>query len=175
MMPFWHVPSITQSMGWTLLAPWLKSCPSHNPRIEWQNFPALKILNNPSGWNPRYGPAITHHRPPLTKPGRVVEFEWENPGQRVGPDNSYVTSTTAGAPKYAAWISQLNTTYTPLYNIKGNKGCALQPHSFTWPTDPAVNGTMFVLLTDANPVVTPANVSVLNPHVRAGPALYQAG
>ena len=42
-MPVWFETGITQSMAWTLLAPYLVSCPHENPRIEWQNFPALNI------------------------------------------------------------------------------------------------------------------------------------
>lgn len=42
-MPEWHETGITQSMAWTLLAPYIESCPAENPRIEWQNFPGLII------------------------------------------------------------------------------------------------------------------------------------
>lgn len=38
-----------------------------------------------------------------------------------------------------------------------------------------INGTMFVAITDANITFTPFNLSMINPHVVAGPALYQAG
>lgn len=34
---------------------------------------------------------------------------------------------------------------------------------------------MFIALTDTPLVVTPFNISLINPHVRAGPAVYQAG
>ncbi len=34
---------------------------------------------------------------------------------------------------------------------------------------------MFVALTDVDLFVTPFNISLINPHVVAGPALYQAG
>jgi hypothetical protein len=45
----------------------------------------------------------------------------------------------------------------------------------TYAGDPAVNGTMFIAITDMNLTVTPSNLSMINPHVYAGPALYQAG
>lgn len=174
-MPVWFEAGITQSMAWTLLAPYIKSCPKGQPRIVFQNFPSLNVTNNPNGTDSKYPPAITHTRKPLSMPGMEVQFTWGNVGEHVGPNNSYVTNTTAGAPLYAAWISQLNTTYTALYDIKNNSAKTKQPDVQTYKGDPAVNGTMFVLLTDKDLFVTPANVSELNPHVVAGPALYQAG
>lgn len=42
-MPVWFEAGITQSMAWTLLAPYIVTCPASNPKIEWQNFPALNI------------------------------------------------------------------------------------------------------------------------------------
>jgi hypothetical protein len=174
-MPVWFETGITQSMAWTLLAPYIKSCPEGQPRIIFQNFPSLNVTNNPSGIDLKYQPAITHDRPALSHPGMEIEFTWGKVGEHVGPNNSYVTNTTAGAPMYAAWISQLNTTYTELYDIKNNSAKTKQPNVQTFEGDPAVNGTMFVLITDADPFVTPANVSQLNPHIVAGPALFQAG
>ena len=38
-----------------------------------------------------------------------------------------------------------------------------------------VCGCSFVLVTDDNPFVTPFNLSLLNNHVVAGPAVYIAG
>lgn len=92
----------------------------------------------------------------------------------VGPNNSYITSTQAGTPKYVAWVSQLNVTYTPL-RVAGNRGYTIQPDMETYEGDPAVNGTMFIAITDSDPFLTPFNLSMINPHVVAGPALYQAG
>ncbi|KAI9745768.1 MAG: hypothetical protein M4579_007637, partial [Chaenotheca gracillima] len=93
----------------------------------------------------------------------------------VGPNKSYETTTSAGAPQFVAWVTQLNVTYSALTNISGNTGMALQPNVSTFAGDPAINGTMFVALTDANITLTPFNLSMINPHVVAGPALYQAG
>ena len=71
------------------------------------------------------------------------------------------------ARQYVAWISQLNTTYTALNVTGNNTGTTVQP------LDYAINGTMFVALTDANPYITPHNVSQLNQHIVAGPAVYR--
>lgn len=121
-------------------------------------------------------PAITQNRSiPLSFPGREVYFSWETPGKPVGPNNSYITSTTAGAPQFVLWASQLNVTYSPLTNVSGTTGMTIQPDVSTFQGDPAVNGTMFVALTDLDLFVTPFNISLVNPHIAAGPALYQAG
>ena len=47
-MPVWFEVGIPQSWAWTLLAPYISSCPANNTRLAWQNFPALTILNNPN-------------------------------------------------------------------------------------------------------------------------------
>ncbi|KXN92399.1 Protein rds1 [Leucoagaricus sp. SymC.cos] len=185
-MPVWFEVGITQSMAWTLLAPYIVSCPAENPRIAWQNFPALNITNNPDAV-PLYNtgvvgndtsPAITNNRSePLSFSGRQVNFTWERPGQPVGYNNSYMTHTTAGPARFVAWISQLNTTYTPLENIQGESGSTTQPgpRVFGDDTAPVVNDTMFVAIVDENIDITPFNISQLNSHIVAGPALYQAG
>ncbi|OCH84302.1 Rds1 protein [Obba rivulosa] len=181
-MPEWFVPSLTQSMQWTLLAPFITSCPAGSPHLEWQPFPALHIQNNPNaslvcGTSNSSAAAISTNCTALSAPGMMLNLTWDSPGQNVGPNNSYTTNTTAGSPAYVAWISQLNTTYTPLTNISGNAGLTQQPGGeiFGTGTAPLVNGTMFVLVTDSDPYVTPYNLSQLNPHVVAGPAIYQAG
>lgn len=178
-MPFYFVPGIPQSWQWTLLAPDIVSCPSNQTRLIWQNFPALRILNNPDnacGCWPSSKPAITHNlNSPLSAPGQEVELSWDLPGQRVGPNLSYMTSTQAGAPKFVAWVSQLNVTYSPLLGINGTSGTTIQPNGTTLGGAPAINGTVFVAVTDSDLFVTPFNITMLNPHVVAGPALYQAG
>ncbi|KAI0204056.1 hypothetical protein F4808DRAFT_367419 [Astrocystis sublimbata] len=210
-MPVWFEIGIPQSWAWTLLAPYIASCPQDQTRLIWQNFPALRILNQPNAaringsnaWNETLGDyagtltteglsdsdscinstvigekctaAITHNRTnPLSYPGRQVFLEWDAPGQAVGPNNSYVTSTSARAPKFAAWVSQLNVTYTPLQNISGNSAFTIQPNMSTYEGDPAVNGTMFLALTDCDLPVTPFNLSMINSHVNAL-SVYQAG
>merc|ERR1712098_195622 len=111
--------------------------------------------------------------------GFQVFLEWDNPGQAVGPNNSYITATSAGAPEWVLWVSQLNITYSPLTNITArdgkNYGQTIQPDVSTYEGDPAINGTMFIALTDANMPYTAFNLSMVNPHVAAGPFLYQAG
>jgi hypothetical protein len=210
-MPVWFQVGIPQSWAWTLLAPYISSCPANQTRLVWQNYPALHVLNQPNParingsnvWNETLGdyantlsteaiaegesclesdevgvncqPAITRNRSePLSYPGRQVFLEWEAPGKPVGPNNSYVTDTKAGAPAFAAWVSQLNVTYSPLQEIQGNKAWTIQPNMSTFEGDPAINGTIFLLVTDTDLYVTPHNITQLNPHVVAL-TLYQAG
>lgn len=219
-MPVWFEVGIPQSWAWTLLAPYISSCPANSKRLAWQNFPALKVLNQPNsarrnatqtGRNETtgFGPAapgsdvpaaescighnvtgfdcsaaISQNRSiPLSFAGRKIYLEWENPGKPVGPNNSYVTSTSAGTPQFVIWVSQLNATYSALTNISTttvgnttvNTGMTIQPDVATYEGDPAINGTMFIALTDANITYTAFNLSNVNPHVVAGPFLYQAG
>lgn len=212
-MPVWFEVGVPQSWAWSLISPYIASCPANQTRLAWQNFPALWVLNQPnperingsSGFNetisagmntmnatvPRNdscinattvgencNPAITHNRTiPLSFPGRKVYFEWETPGKAVGPNNSYITSSEAGSPKFVAWVTQLNVTYSALTLNGSNStaGWTTQPNVSTYRGDPAINGTMFVAITDDNPFLTPFNLSLINPHVVAGPALYQSG
>ncbi|KAI1827649.1 hypothetical protein F4861DRAFT_529164 [Xylaria intraflava] len=210
-MPEWFLLGVPQSWAWTLLAPYISSCPQNQTRLVWQNYPALRILNQPNparingetAWNETLGdyantlstqnlsahdacvnakkvgencsPGITRNRTnPLSYPGRQVFLQWDDAGQPVGPNNSYVTATTAGPPKYAAWVSQLNVTYSALQNISGNTAYTIQPDVATYAGDPAINGTIFLVLTDRDLPVTPFNISLLNPFVNAL-TIYQAG
>lgn len=214
-MPVWFEVGIPQSWAWTLIAPYISSCPKDQTRLVWQNFPALSILNQPNptlinggdedarnttispGMNtlrqkvlpsdPKSctqakeigescAPAITHNRTaPLSWPGREVHLTWETPGQAVGPNNSYTTSSQAGEPKWVLWASQLNVTYSPLEVTGPHAGKTLQPDISTYQGDPAINGTMFIAVTDEDLFITPFNFTEINPHVVAGPALYQSG
>ncbi|KAM4055774.1 ferritin-like domain-containing protein [Hirsutella rhossiliensis] len=210
-MPEWFEVGIPQSWAWTLLAPYISSCPAHQTRLVWQNMPSLRILNQPNpsrvhgerDWDETTGgyantlstanvpseddclkatrqgercePAITNNRThPLSYPGRRVFFEWDEPGKAIGPNNSYVTSTTVTHPEFAAWVTQLNVTYTPLHNVSQGIAYTIQPNTSTFEGDPAVNGTIFIALTDLDLYVTPFNLTMLNPHV-AALGLYQAG
>jgi hypothetical protein len=210
-MPVWFEVGIPQSWAWSLLAPYISSCPENQTRLIWQNYPALNILNQPNPtrvngsnvWNETTGgytntlstkdisddndclnatsqvedcsPAISQNRSqPLSYPGRQVFLEWDKPGQAVGPNNSYVTLTTAGEPQFAAWVTQLNVTYSPLMNVSGNSAWTIQPNVSTYAGDPAINGTIFLAVTDEDLYVTPFNITQLNPHVIAL-GLYQAG
>ncbi|KAI1100023.1 ferritin-like domain-containing protein [Jackrogersella minutella] len=209
-MPVWFEIGIPQSWAWTLLAPYISSCPSNQTRLIWQNFPPLRIDNQPNParingsdvWNETTSayanslstanisaaesclyaaagenctPAITNNRSnPLSYSGRQVFLNWDPPGYRTGPNNSYITSTNAGPAKFAAWVSQLNVTYTPLYSTGNYTAYTFQPNTTTFQGDPAVNGTMFLAITDEDLYVTPFNLSLINPHVNAL-AIYQAG
>lgn len=212
-MPVWFEVGIPQSWAWTLLAPYISSCPANTTRLAWQNFPALTITNQPNsaktdpnqgpdkattGGNPsnstsagdgnscldnndvgsNCSPGISRNRSiPLSYPGRPVHFEFGDVGSPIGPNNSYVTSRSelADAPRYAMFVSQLNATYVELTNITDTGATAIQPNMSTFAGDPAVNGTMFIAITSQNPYLTPYNLSMINPFVYAGPALYQAG
>ncbi|KAJ5489024.1 Protein rds1 [Penicillium diatomitis] len=211
-MPVWFEVGIPQSWAWTLLAPYISSCPEGQTRLAWQNFPGLQVLNQPSSatanngttpMNNTLGPAanvvrgnktnnqpatgqndgarVTHDTGALSYPGRQVYLEWQQPGQEIGPNNSYVTSTSAGAGQYVVWVSQLNVTYSPLTVTEQGtsngtgRGYTVQPDLETFQGDPAINGTIFIAITDSDAVYTPFNLSQINPHVVAGPAIYQAG
>lgn len=190
-MPVWFEVGIPQSWAWTLLAPYIASCPANQTRLVWENFPALNIstTSNNSATTDQCAadngdkttPAITHNRSiPLSQPGRHINLTWSTPGKPIGPNNSYTTSTSAGRPAYVAWVTQLNVTYTNLTLDTGGgnastSGHTIQPDLATFQGDPAVNGTVFVAVTDDDPVLTLFNLSLINAHVVAGPALYQAG
>ncbi|WVN90225.1 uncharacterized protein L203_105461 [Cryptococcus depauperatus CBS 7841] len=167
-MPVYFETGISQSMAWSLLQHYLVTCPAENPRIEWQIFPNLNVNNDANLLVDGYLAAITHNRTSLTEPGRKVEFSWDMPGQMTSYNNSYNTSiggnVTDHTPKYVAWISQLNATYTELNVTSNNTGFTFQPggNVFNNTDDGIVNGTMFVALTDSNPYVTPYNLSLLN-------------
>lgn len=122
------------------------------------------------------GPAVAHNRSePLSFAGKQVRFLWDSPGQPVGPNNSYVTATTAGEPKFVAWVAQLNLTYTPLTVTGPNEGYTYQPAGTVYTGGQGVvNDTSFVALTDSDLYLTPFNLSMINPHVVAL-GLYQAG
>ncbi|CAG8925487.1 unnamed protein product [Penicillium salamii] len=271
----WFEVGIPQSWAWTLLAPFISTCPENQTRLIWQNFPTLLIVNQPNPWNmgvtansssdqaqtsgsssassssqstgpsqsseptqtsfssqptglnqtagfifnqttgsndttgpgvsiPRIpkgsnstdlgsncGVTVSKTRPlPLTFPGRRVLLQWDSPGKQVGPNNSYITATqTNQSAKYVIWVSQLNVTYTTLIvdngtnssngsngtSRTGGRGYTTQPDLETYQGDPAINGTIFIAITDSDPALSPFNLSLINPHVVAGPALYQAG
>ncbi|KAL4080342.1 ferritin-like domain-containing protein [Scleroderma yunnanense] len=176
-MAVWFIAGIPQAWAWTLLSPYLVTCPSDNPDIKWQIFPYLTVTNNPNAIRSDSKAAVSTNVSAISYPGYEVNFKWDEPGQQVSYDKKYVTTTSAGPAKYALWVSQLNATYTPLYNINNNYASAKQPDGrvFGDSSAPIFNDTMFVVLTDDNPYVSPYNLSLVNPHVVAGPAIYQAG
>lgn len=108
-------------------------------------------------------------------PGKQVLLEWDNQGATVGPNNSYITATNAGAPKYVAWAQQLNLTYTDLVITGPNSGYTFVPPTEVYQGGQrVVNDTVFLALVDSNPFLTPFNLSMLNPHVVAL-GLFTAG
>lgn len=103
-VPVWFETGIPQAWAWTLLSPYIKSCPSNNPTIEWPLFPTLEILNQPYALG--NGPAISTNSSGLTAPGREIFFRYEKPGKTTGYDDKYTTSINAkGTPKFAAFVS----------------------------------------------------------------------
>lgn len=64
----------------------------------------------------------------------------------------FVSILTLFCDQYAAWISQLNTTYTLLENINGTSASTTQPAGalfdnstmFSNSTFPLINGTVYV-------------------------------
>ncbi|KAK4619341.1 hypothetical protein CLAFUW4_11653 [Fulvia fulva] len=124
------------------------------------------------------GPAIAHNRSePLSFPGKQVKLIWDDPGQAVGPNNSYVTAAggVAGEPKYVFWAAQLNLTYTELTVTGPNEGYTYQPAGDVYAGGQGiVNETTFIGVTDTDMFLTPFNLTMLNPHILAL-GLYQAG
>ena len=47
-MPEWFQVGLPQSWAWTLLAPYISSCPANQTRLAWQNFPSLTVVNQPN-------------------------------------------------------------------------------------------------------------------------------
>ncbi|KAG8935997.1 hypothetical protein FRC02_005193 [Tulasnella sp. 418] len=181
--PEWFETGITQSMAWTLLHKYLKSCPGDSPKVKWNVFPALELPDAPNPLNDREPPAIAPPYRALSKPGRKVNLKWEAPGKVTGPDGKYITKTAAGKPKYAAWFSQFSLVYTDLSDLDNGSYTASTEHpggdtklpGVTFEGDPAVNGTVFIAIVDDNPYLTPANLSLIDHHIVAGPQLYIAG
>ncbi|KAG0283846.1 hypothetical protein BGZ98_006154, partial [Dissophora globulifera] len=75
-------------------------------------YPTLYITNTLNRTDPNFGPVLSTDRPTFSCSGREVnKFKFDTPGEKVGPDNTYTTNSTAGVPKFAARISHLNVTY----------------------------------------------------------------
>lgn len=99
----------------------------------------------------------------------------------TGWNESFTTKALAtnSTPVWAAWISQLNTTYTLLTDVDAWNRTAktLQPGGNVYGegSSALLNGTVFVALTDADVYVTSYNLSEIESHIIAGPALYNVG
>lgn len=117
--------------------------------------------------------AITHNRTLLTYLGCELFLRWDATGARVGFNGSFKTNPTASQPQvrslfsyshppspnrvfctcFAAWISQLNTTYTALSNVSAlncvtnrtsDSKCFQRPSvaSYRLPSAPSCHNTM---------------------------------
>lgn len=180
-MPEWFETGIPQSWAWTLLSPWIESCPGENKPLAWEIYPALNWTNAPdaiAAGKAAGGPSISNNVTALTHQGQVDTFVYDKPGKTQGPYHQKTTTHTSGVPKFAAYVSQYNVTYSPLYDVDTNAGTAKakQPGGTVFPQGPTlINSTMFVALTETDTFYTPANLSLINYDVVAGPAIYQAG
>ncbi|CCA74391.1 probable Rds1 protein [Serendipita indica DSM 11827] len=175
----WFETGATQAMQWTLLSQNIISCPPSNFRkpVVFPIYPRLNITNNPNPIDPNHKPAIASNRTALTAPGRRVTMNWQDLGVPAGPYNQVTSSNAKGGPKFAAWLSQYNVTYSPLENIRGQYAETAQPDGMIFKNHGAeiINGTIFLMVTDTDLFVTPANLSLINDHIVAGPALYVSG
>lgn len=177
-MPVWFESGISQAMSWSLLSRYLVSCPSENPRIEFPIFPWLSVTNEPNLLQEGYEAAITHNRTSLSQPGDVLQLAWSAPGETVSYDGLYNTTigglVNSTTPAFAAFISQLNVTYSPVTVTGEMMGTTVHPEGFLFEEiNNIVNGTDFIALVDTDLYVTPYNLSLLNDHILAF-GLYQA-
>lgn len=126
-MTVYFEPGVPQAWAWTLLAPYIQSCPEENPRVEWSNFPKLNVDNNPSLTYAGSRAAVSTNVTQLVNVGETIYFSWEDPGKKVGPDLSYTTSKNGGTPTHALWVHQINATLAPLTLTGPNSGYAKLP------------------------------------------------
>lgn len=173
-MDVYFETGIPQAWAWTLLAPYIQSCPQENPRIGWSNFPALEVVNNPSLSYAGSQSDVSTNITQLTFPNQTtIQLRWENPGKSVGPDQSYTTVKNGGKAKYALFQQSYNISYAPITFTGENEGTAVIPEAIIYDTDiaftnTAFNGTGFVAVVDSNPTLTPYNSSLILPHMVAG-------
>ncbi len=114
---------VPQSWAWTLLSPWIVSCPEENQPLAWEIYPTLNWTNKPdaiAAGKAAGGPSISNNVTALTQEGQENTFTWEQPGKTVGPYNQQTVEHNGGVPKYAAYVSQFNVTYSPLYDVDLN-------------------------------------------------------
>ncbi|GAA5976933.1 hypothetical protein JCM10908_005684 [Rhodotorula pacifica] len=171
-MPEWFETGLPQTYAWTLLSPYIKSCPPNNPRIEFTRFPLLNVTNQPYALD---GTPGINSNYTISAPGRRIDFYWEELNKTVGYDGLYKTESVAGAPKYVAFFDQLNVTYAPLegIDVENRVAHAFVPNATVYPSQPQVVNTAIVAIVDSNPYVTVYNSSNLNNHTLAV-GVYQA-
>ncbi|KAK3349842.1 ferritin-like domain-containing protein [Lasiosphaeria hispida] len=174
-MPVWFEVGTPQSWAWTLLAPYISSCPENQTRLIWQNYPSVYILNQPNpvrinGADVR-NETTGGHANSLSTAGVPADQDCLNSdevGVRCAPavtNNRSTPLSYPGRQVFLRWDSQLNVTYSPLEEVRDNSGWTVQPNMSTYAGDPAVNGTMYLILTDEDLYVTPFNLTQVNPHV----------
>ncbi|GAA5866788.1 hypothetical protein JCM3774_001801 [Rhodotorula dairenensis] len=172
-MPEWFETGIPQAYQWTLLSPYIKSCPPNNPRIEFTRFPLLDVTNQPYALDGT--PGLNSNYTLTRGAGRFVDLYWEPLNKTVGYDDLYKTESVAGEPKFLAFINQLNVTYAPLegVNLTSRVAHASVPNGTVFPPEPQVVNSVFVALVDEDIFLTPYNVSLINNHTVAV-GMYQA-
>ena len=116
----------------------------------------------------------------LVEGGEKFYFTWEEAGQAVGPNKSYTTTCSGKAPTGALFVNQLNASYAPITLTGSNAGYVSLPTGDVFDTaishsGPAINGTGFVALVDNSNHYTVYNLSLVIPHMVAGPAIFQSG
>ncbi|ETI28478.1 hypothetical protein G647_00927 [Cladophialophora carrionii CBS 160.54] len=120
-MSLWFVPGIPQSWAWTLLAPYISSCPANTTRLAWQNFPPLTIVNqpNPAKINPNIGPVDnTTGSDPLSTSGiqnSNLCASSNNEAEDCGPaisQNKSIPLSYPGRPIQLSW-GNVNQTVGP--------------------------------------------------------------
>jgi len=171
---------IPQSWAWTLLAPWIQSCPEENPLVRWSNYPALTVVNNPTLAYAGSKAAVQTNRTALTQPGDVIQFTWDAPGKTVGPDGQYITVKTGGDPRYAVFLQSYNATFVELTMTGERSATARVPSAVVFDTPiassgPSINGTAFAAIVDEKMDLTPYNFTLITKRMVAGPAIFQAG
>ncbi|BGO90217.1 hypothetical protein NBRC10512_002420 [Rhodotorula toruloides] len=169
-MPEWFETGIPQSYAWTLLSPYIQSCPPNNPRIEFTRFPLINITNQPYALDGQ--PGINSNYTLTEGAGRTLQFTWEPLNKTVGYDGLYKTQSVAGEPKFMAFISQLNVTYAPLQNVSDYSASAVVPNGTVFAGEVQSVGSLFVALTDSDPFLTPYSLPLIVNHTVAV-GLYQ--
>lgn len=184
-VPVWFESGIPQAWAWTLLSPYITSCPSHNVPVGFSIYPNLTVTNQRDiiqAGRDAGGPAISHNVSALSVPGQRVNLAWDAPGKLQGPYHQRTEILAADStPRFAAFLAQYNVSYSALQDIKtrGNKTTAWTklPAGQVLPgsSQSTINGTSFVAITNSDSFYTPLNLTLINGATIAGPAIFQAG
>jgi hypothetical protein len=131
--------------------------------------------NQPNPINSSSTSAVSTNNTQLISPGDSINFNWEPVNVSVGPpeQGGYFTASnpSAGPPRFAAFIQQLNVTYQPLSDVNAENRTATATfpdfRMFNQTNGPNANGTVFVALTDEDVPLSPFNISQINNHTLA--------